>query len=63
MIGELVRIFSDDGLELQGLFCLPRTMKRRPFAILHIHGLAANFYANRFIDIVADKLVSKGDAS
>jgi pimeloyl-ACP methyl ester carboxylesterase len=62
MMGELIRVFSDDGLELQGLFCPPRTMKKRPFAISHIHGLATNFYANRFIDAVADKLVSKGDA-
>lgn len=58
MNGEYVRIWTEDGIELQGLFCEPKIASDK--AILHIHGLAGNFYENRFVDYVADEVVNRG---
>ena len=58
MKGEYVRIWTEDGIELQGLFCESKTASNK--AILHIHGLAGNFYENRFIDYIADEIVNRG---
>lgn len=59
MEGEYLRIFTEDGIELQGFLCAPRLCTRKT-AVLHIHGTAGNFYENRFIDAIADTFVSKG---
>jgi pimeloyl-ACP methyl ester carboxylesterase len=56
--GELVRVRSEDGLELVGFYAAPAGGVRR--AVLHTHGLAGNFYENRFIDSVCDAVVSRG---
>ena len=56
--GELVRVRAGDGLELVGFYASPRGGARR--AILHMHGLAGNFYENRFIDSICDAVVEKG---
>ena len=65
MKGELVSIVTGDGYELQGLLCTsskPQTDDKTSFnkAILHIHGLAGNFYENRFVSVVADELNAHG---
>ncbi len=59
MPGELVRVLADDGLELVGYYAAPEgeTVKR---AVLHFHGMAGNFYENRFVSTVCDTVVSKG---
>jgi pimeloyl-ACP methyl ester carboxylesterase len=59
MPGELVRVLADDGLELVGYYAAPegRTATR---AVLHFHGMAGNFYENRFVSTVCDAVVSKG---
>ena len=56
MNGELVRVITSDGLELQGLLATP---KGGPVdtSLLHIHGLAGNFYENRLVDYVAEEVV------
>ena len=61
MKAELVRVVAGDGLELVGLYAAPpgATAKR---AILHTHGLAGNFYENRFIADICDAVLAKGVA-
>jgi pimeloyl-ACP methyl ester carboxylesterase len=52
-------VITSDGLELQGLFSAP-DIKTSEISVLHIHGLAGNFYENRFIDYIGDELVKVG---
>jgi pimeloyl-ACP methyl ester carboxylesterase len=59
MEGKFVRWFTDDGLELQGLLCQPMGHALGK-GILHLHGLAGNFYENRFIDWVGDAVTKRG---
>jgi pimeloyl-ACP methyl ester carboxylesterase len=58
VIGEFVRVITSDGLELQGVLA---TQKAGPVdtSLLHIHGLAGNFYENRLVDYVAEAAVSR----
>jgi len=60
MRGELVRIAAEDGLELVGFYAAPDGGARS--AVLHTHGLAGNFYENRFVTAVGRDLVEKGVA-
>lgn len=60
MRGEFVRVFTEDGLELHGLFCPPRITKVKEIAVLHIHGFTGNFYENRFVEHIADRLTKNG---
>jgi pimeloyl-ACP methyl ester carboxylesterase len=57
--GELCRTISADGLELQGFLASPDGGLPR-LGVIHIHGLAGNFYENRFIDNVAASVVGRG---
>jgi pimeloyl-ACP methyl ester carboxylesterase len=56
--GELVRTFTEDGLELQGLFC--PSAETNGTALLHIHGFTGNFYEERFVDRIAEQVVKRG---
>lgn len=58
MIGEYVRTVTEDGLELQGLYCQAGRSSNR--GVLHVHGLAGNFYENRFIDAIGNAVVANG---
>ncbi|MBD3348879.1 MAG: hypothetical protein GF400_06745 [Candidatus Eisenbacteria bacterium] len=58
MRGELVRFEAEDGLELVGFYAAPEGGGER--AVLHTHGLAGNFYENRFVSAVASAVVEKG---
>lgn len=58
--GELVRITTEDGLELHGLFFEPR--KKTNKVIVHVHGWVGNFYENKFIDNIAKKATFSGFA-
>lgn len=60
MRGELVRTFTEDGLELQGLFC--PSAETYGTALLHIHGFTGNFYEERFVDRIAEQVVKRGYA-
>ena len=60
MQGKSVRVFTDDGLELNGLFCLPTKTRKDKMAVLHIHGFNGNFYQERFVDHIADRLTESG---
>jgi alpha-beta hydrolase superfamily lysophospholipase len=58
---EFVRFFTDDNIELQGLYFAPSST--RPQAgVVHVHGLAGSFYEHRFVDYMADMLTDKGYA-
>lgn len=56
--GELVRITTDDKLELHGMLFEPG--KKTTNALIHIHGWNGNFYENKFIDFVAREAVTRG---
>ncbi|MCK5473885.1 MAG: alpha/beta hydrolase [Candidatus Aenigmarchaeota archaeon] len=57
---ELVRIQTQDNLELQGLLYKPKIKTDK--ILIHIHALIGNFYENLFIDYIAKEVVSKGFA-
>jgi pimeloyl-ACP methyl ester carboxylesterase len=59
MTGELVRVLADDGVELVGFYAAPRGGRARR-AVLHTHGMAGNFYENRFVSSVGRAVVAKG---
>jgi len=59
MQGEFCRVLTEDGLELQGLFCAPEAGPAGT-TVVHTHGLDGNFYENRFVDNVADACVQRG---
>ena len=55
-----MRVQAGDGLELAGYYAAPPGGAAR--AVLHTHGLAGNFYENRFVDAICDAVVAKGVA-
>jgi pimeloyl-ACP methyl ester carboxylesterase len=57
--GELVRAWTEDDLQLQGLYCTPRESSGLP-AVLHIHGASSNFYRSQFLDPLAERLNDSG---
>jgi dienelactone hydrolase len=59
--GELVRVWTEDDLQLQGLYCPPQASSVLP-AVLHIHGASSNFYRSPFLDDLADRLTDQGFA-
>lgn len=58
--GELVRINTKDGLELQGLLYEPE--RKAGNAIVHVHAWVGNFYENRFLDYISKEVTSGGTA-
>jgi pimeloyl-ACP methyl ester carboxylesterase len=59
MKGEFCRVVTSDGLELQGLVVTPEAGPAKT-TLLHIHGLAGNFYENRFVDNAAEACAGAG---
>jgi len=57
--GELVRTWTEDGFELQGLFCEPVAPERKT-AVLHLHGATSNFYRSHAVDALAEAYASRG---
>jgi pimeloyl-ACP methyl ester carboxylesterase len=57
--GELARVWTEDELQLQGLYCTPQGIGDLP-AVLHIHGASSNFYRSQFLDPLADELTDRG---
>jgi pimeloyl-ACP methyl ester carboxylesterase len=56
---EFCRTSTSDGLELQGLLSTPEGGTGTK-SVIHVHGLAGNFYENRFIDNVAAAVTGNG---
>ncbi len=50
------RIYTSDGLELHGLLYEPD--KPTKSVLVHVHGMAGNFYKNKFVDFIAKELTS-----
>ncbi len=61
MKGELIRVWTEDELQLQGLYCSPETGSGQ-IAVLHIHGASSNFYRSQFLDPLVHELTDKGYA-
>lgn len=55
---KFLRVATDDKLLLQGFLRASDTTSRK--VILHIHGMAGNFYENRFLDTMASTFTSNG---
>lgn len=60
MTTGLIRFKTSDGYELHGMLWLPNAAPVK--AILHVHGLAGNFYENRFVHAIAADAISRGFA-
>jgi pimeloyl-ACP methyl ester carboxylesterase len=60
MRGEIVRTYTEDNLNLQGVFCTAQSSTHR--LVLHIHGSYGNFYENLFLDSTADEYTATGTA-
>ena len=56
--GELVRVNTEDDLELQGFLVEPR--KRTRTAVVYVHGWVGNFYENLFLNSIAKRLTGQG---
>ena len=55
---ELVRFLSTDKLELSGILYKPENDSSK--TIIHVHGLAGNFYGNSYTDYLAEAYTKKG---
>lgn len=58
MATQFLRITTEDKLILQGILYSPAQKTGK--ACLHIHGMAGNFYENRFLDAMAEGLTNAG---
>lgn len=56
----LERVKTTDQFELQGLLYTPE--RKTNTVVLHCHGMAGNFYENRFVNVTGLKLVANGIA-
>lgn len=54
------RITTEDNIELAGLLYEPEITSEK--ILVHVHGMAGNFYENRFLDFIAQTLTSNGIA-
>jgi pimeloyl-ACP methyl ester carboxylesterase len=61
MQGRIVRTFTSDNLNLQGMHCAPREPGPGRL-VLHVHGSYGNFYENLFLDAMAAAYTSTGVA-
>lgn len=55
---ELVRINSNDNIEMVGILYEPEEKSKK--IVIHVHGLCGNFYENRLLDILAKTYTNKG---
>lgn len=57
---SFTRIRTKDNIELAGLLYEPQTPTKK--VLVHVHGMAGNFYENSFLDAMAEVLTSNGTA-
>jgi alpha-beta hydrolase superfamily lysophospholipase len=57
---SLQKILTSDNLELPGLLYEPESPTNR--VLVHVHGMAGNFYENKFLDYIAKTLTENGIA-
>lgn len=58
MLGNTLTIMATDGTKLQGI--LYHSNENSKGIIIHVHGMAGNFYENSFIEVIASKCNEKG---
>ena len=51
MIQELIKLKTEDNIELTGLLYKPKEETKK--IVVHVHGFAGNFYENSFVDFQA----------
>ena len=56
MNAKFLRITTEDNLILQGIIYVSDKPTKK--AYLHIHGMAGNFYENKFLDVMAEELTN-----
>ena len=61
MRAEFVRFFTDDHVELQGLYFAPPAHPARA-GVVYVHGLSGSFYEHPFVDHLAQTLSAEGYA-
>src|SRR3989344_2326231 len=54
------RMVTQDGLELVGLLYEPEQSTSK--ILVHVHGMAGNFYENKFLDAIAETLTKNNIA-
>lgn len=61
---SLVRLYTEDHLELVGLLYEPELKmgEHAQRVVVHVHGMAGNFYENSFLDYLAQTLTAHGVA-
>lgn len=59
MKGEIVRTYTEDGLNTQGILCEP-VEEREDMVVIHVHGSYGNFYENFFLDDMAEEFAAHG---
>ena len=57
---SLHRIITEDSIELVGLLYEPEETTNK--ILVHVHGMAGNFYENKFLDAIAETLTANGIA-
>jgi pimeloyl-ACP methyl ester carboxylesterase len=57
---SLHRIVTKDSIELVGLLYEPEETTSK--ILVHVHGMAGNFYENKFLDVIAETFTKKGIA-
>jgi pimeloyl-ACP methyl ester carboxylesterase len=57
---SLHRIITKDSIELVGLLYEPEEATNK--VLVHVHGMAGNFYENKFLDAIAETLNQNGTA-
>ena len=55
-----IKIYTEDNLELVGLLYEPDQATKK--VLVHVHGMAGNFYENKFLDYLANTLTNSGVA-
>lgn len=61
---SLVRMYTNDNLELVGMLYEPdlKASEQARRVVVHVHGMAGNFYENSFLDYFAQTLTTHGVA-
>jgi len=58
MIQELIKLKTEDNIELTGLLYKPKEETKK--IVVHVHGFAGNFYENSFVDFQAKSYTKIG---
>ena len=55
---KFIRLKATDGIELCGIFYSPNKKSKK--TVLYVHGLADNFYTNKYVSYIAEMYTNKG---